>query len=172
MFLFAGTIRDNIAFGRPGATEAEILAAAAAANVDEFADRLPDGYHSRIGERGVRLSGGQQQRISIARAILKNSSILVLDEATSSVDAETEGLIHEALDRLTKERTTLVIAHRMATVGRADRIVVLRDNAVAAAGTHDELLEQGGWYADMVQRQQLNTRWRLIGKALQSDGPR
>lgn len=128
VFLFAGTIHDNIAFGRPGATEAEILAAARAANVDEFANHLPDGYDSRIGERGVRLSGGQQQRISIARAILKDSSSLVLDEATSSVDAETEGLIHEALDRLTRERTTLVIAHRMATVRRADRITPPRDS--------------------------------------------
>jgi ABC-type multidrug transport system fused ATPase/permease subunit len=172
VFLFAGTIRDNIAFGRPGATEAEILAAASAANVDEFANRLPDGYDARIGERGVRLSGGQQQRISIARAILKDSSILVLDEATSSVDAETEGLIHEALDRLTTERTTLVIAHRMATVRRADRIVVLRHNTVAAAGTHDELLDRGGWYADMIQRQELNTRWRLeSGAGHGSDGP-
>jgi len=161
VFLFAGTIRDNIAFGEPSATEEQIVEAAHAANVDEFASRLPDGYDSMIGERGTRLSGGQQQRISIARAILKNSPILILDEATSSVDAETEGLIHEALDLLTKERTTLVIAHRLATVRRADRIVVLRNNTVAATGTHDELLDHGGWYADMVRRQELNTRWKL-----------
>ncbi|HCU73514.1 MAG: ABC transporter permease [Chloroflexi bacterium] len=161
VFLFAGTIRDNIAFGLPNATEEQFVEAARAANVDEFTSRLPDGYDSMIGERGVRLSGGQQQRISIARAILKNSPILILDEATSSVDAETEGLIHEALDRLTKERTTLVIAHRLATVRRADRIVVLRANTVAANGTHDELLDQGGWYADMVRRQEMNTHWKL-----------
>ncbi len=161
VFLFAGTIRDNIAFGRPGATEEEILEAARAANVDEFAERLPNGYDSRIGERGVRLSGGQQQRISIARAVLKDAPILILDEATSSVDAETEALIQEALDRLTLRRTTLVIAHRLATVRRADRIIVLRDGRVAAAGSHDDLVAAGGWYADMVRRQQLSARWRL-----------
>ncbi len=168
VFLFSGSIRDNIAFGRPDATEDEILEAAHAANVDEFAGRLPDGYASRVGERGVRLSGGQQQRISIARAVLKNAPILILDEATSSVDAETEGLIHEALDQLTKERTTLVIAHRLATVQRADRIVVLQDGQVSAIGTHEELIDRQGWYSDMVQRQQLNARWKLdSGSALE-----
>ena len=165
VFLFAGTIRDNIAFGRPGASEEEILAAARAANVDEFAERLPDGYDAGIGERGVRLSGGQQQRISIARAVLKDAPILILDEATSSVDAETEALIQEALDRLTLRRTTLVIAHRLATVRRADRIVVLRDGQVTAADSHDDLLAQGGWYADMVSRQELSSRWRLESAA-------
>ena len=165
VFLFAGTIRDNIAFGRPGATEEEILEAARAANVDEFAERLPFGYDSRVGERGVRLSGGQQQRISIARAVLKDAPILILDEATSSVDAETEALIQEALDRLTLRRTTLVIAHRLATVRRADRIIVLRNGQVAAAGSHDELVAHGGWYADMVRRQQLSARWRLESAA-------
>ena len=161
VFLFSGSIRDNIAFGRPDATEDEIMEAAHAANVDEFACRLPDGYSSRVGERGVRLSGGQQQRISIARAVMKDAPILILDEATSSVDAETEGLIHEALDQLTKERTTLVIAHRLATVQRADRIVVLQEGKVSAIGTHEELIDRQGWYSDMVQRQQLNARWKL-----------
>ena len=165
VFLFAGTIRDNIAFGRPGASEEDILAAARAANVDEFAQRLPNGYDSLVGERGVRLSGGQQQRISIARAILKDAPILILDEATSSVDAETEALIQEAIDRLTLRRTTLVIAHRLATVRRADRIVVLRDGQVAAAASHDDLLAQGGWYADMVSRQELSARWKLESAA-------
>ena len=165
VFLFAGSIRDNIAFGRPGASEDDILAAARAANVDEFAERLPQGYDSRIGERGVRLSGGQQQRISIARAILKDAPILIMDEATSSVDAETEALIQEALDRLTMRRTTLVIAHRLATVRRADRIVVLRNGQVAAAASHDDLLAQGGWYADMVGRQELSARWQLESAA-------
>ena len=165
VFLFAGSIRDNIAFGRPGASDDDILAAARAANVDEFAERLPQGYNSRIGERGVRLSGGQQQRISIARAILKDAPILIMDEATSSVDAETEALIQEALDRLTMRRTTLVIAHRLATVRRADRIVVLRNGQVAAAASHDDLLAQGGWYADMVGRQELSARWQLESAA-------
>ena len=165
VFLFAGSIRDNIAFGRPGASDDDILAAARAANVDEFAERLPQGYNSRIGERGVRLSGGQQQRISIARAILKDAPILIMDEATSSVDAETEALIQEALDRLTMRRTTLVIAHRLATVRRADRIIVLRNGQVAAAASHDDLLAQGGWYADMVGRQELSARWRLESAA-------
>ena len=165
VFLFAGSIRDNIAFGRPGASEDDILAAARAANVDEFAERLPQGYDSRIGERGVRLSGGQQQRISIARAILKDAPILIMDEATSSVDAETEALIQEALDRLTLRRTTLVIAHRLATVRRADRIIVLRNGQVAAAASHDDLLAQGGWYADMVSRQELSARWQLESAA-------
>ena len=165
VFLFAGSIRDNIAFGRPGASEDDILAAARAANVDEFAERLPQGYDSRIGERGVRLSGGQQQRISIARAILKDAPILIMDEATSSVDAETEALIQEALDRLTIRRTTLVIAHRLATVRRADRIIVLRNGQVAAAASHDDLLAQGGWYADMVGRQELSARWQLESAA-------
>ena len=165
VFLFAGSIRDNIAFGRPGASEDDILAAARAANVDEFAERLPQGYDSRIGERGVRLSGGQQQRISIARAILKDAPILIMDEATSSVDAETEALIQEALDRLTMRRTTLVIAHRLATVRRADRIIVLRNGQVAAAASHDDLLAQGGWYADMVGRQELSARWQLESAA-------
>ena len=165
VFLFAGRIRDNIAFGRPGASEDDILAAARAANVDEFAERLPQGYDSRIGERGVRLSGGQQQRISIARAILKDAPILIMDEATSSVDAETEALIQEALDRLTMRRTTLVIAHRLATVRRADRIIVLRNGQVAAAASHDDLLAQGGWYADMVGRQELSARWQLESAA-------
>ena len=165
VFLFAGSIRDNIAFGRPGASDDDILAAARAANVDEFAERLPQGYNSRIGERGVRLSGGQQQRISIARAILKDAPILIMDEATSSVDAETEALIQEALDRLTLRRTTLVIAHRLATVRRADRIIVLRNGQVAAAASHDDLLAQGGWYADMVGRQELSARWQLESAA-------
>lgn len=161
VFLFEGTIWGNIQFGRPDASEDEILAAAKAANVDEFAERFPDGYQSRIGERGVRLSGGQKQRISIARAILKDAPILILDEATSSVDVETEGLIQEALSRLTRDRTTIVIAHRLSTVRRSDRIVVLRDGRVAEDGSHDELIARDGWYADMVQRQELNRDWRL-----------
>lgn len=161
VFLFEGSIWDNIAFGRPGASDADILAAARAANVDEFAERLPGGYNARVGERGVRLSGGQQQRISIARSILKDAPILILDEATSSVDTETEGLIQESLSQLTKGRTTIVIAHRLSTVRSADLIVGLADGTVAETGSHDELLEQGGWYARMYEIQAGTARWRL-----------
>ena len=161
VFLFEGSIWDNIAFGRPGATDADILAAARAANVDEFAERLPGGYNARVGERGVRLSGGQQQRISIARSILKDAPILILDEATSSVDTETEGLIQESLSQLTKGRTTIVIAHRLSTVRNADLIVGLADGTVAETGAHDELLAQGGWYARMYEIQAGTARWRL-----------
>ncbi len=161
VFLFEGSIWENILFGRPTATEAEVMAAARAANVDEFADRLPGGYHSRIGERGVRLSGGQQQRISIARAILKDAPILILDEATSSVDAETESFIQQAISRLTQGRTTIVIAHRLSTVRGADRIVGLADGIVAESGTHEELAATGGWYARMYEIQAGAARWRL-----------
>ena len=161
VFLFEGSIWDNIAFGRPEATDAEILAAARAANVDEFAERLPGGYDARVGERGVRLSGGQQQRISIARSILKDAPILILDEATSSVDTETESLIQESLSQLTKGRTTIVIAHRLSTVRRADLIVGLADGTVAETGSHDELLAQGGWYARMNEIQAGTARWQL-----------
>ncbi|MCY4113224.1 MAG: ABC transporter ATP-binding protein [Chloroflexi bacterium] len=161
VFLFEGSIWDNIAFGRPGATDAEILAAARAANVDEFAERLPGGYDARVGERGVRLSGGQQQRISIARSILKDAPILILDEATSSVDTETEGLIQESLSQLTKGRTTIVIAHRLSTVRSADHIVGLADGRVAETGSHDELLAQGGWYARMYEIQAGTALWQI-----------
>lgn len=161
VFLFEGSIWENIAFGRPGASDAEILAAARAANVDEFAERLPGGYDARVGERGVRLSGGQQQRISIARSILKDAPILILDEATSSVDTETESLIQESLSKLTKGRTTIVIAHRLSTVRRADLIVGLADGTVAEMGSHDELLAQGGWYARMYEIQAGTARWQL-----------
>ena len=161
VFLFEGSIWDNIAFGRPDASDADILAAAHAANVNEFAERLPGGYDARVGERGVRLSGGQQQRISIARSILKDAPILILDEATSSVDTETEGLIQESLSKLTKGRTTIVIAHRLSTVRRADHIVGLADGSVAESGTHDELIAQGGWYARMHEIQAGTARWQL-----------
>ncbi len=167
VFLFEGSIWSNIAFGRPGASREEILAAARAANVDEFAERLADGYDSRVGERGVRLSGGQQQRIAIARALLKDAPILILDEATSSVDAETEGLIQEALARLTRQRTTLVIAHRLSTVRRADQIVVLDHGRVAEIGAHDPLMDSGGWYARMVEAQDAHRRWQLASDAME-----
>jgi ATP-binding cassette subfamily B protein len=148
-FLFYGTVRDNIAYGSPGATDEEIRAAAKAAEADEFVRNLPDGYDTMVGERGVKLSGGQRQRVAIARAILKDPAILVLDEATSDVDTETEMLIQRSLDRLTEDRTTLVIAHRLSTIKDADQIIVLDDGRVVERGTHDSLLDEDGLYANL-----------------------
>ncbi|WP_058826015.1 ABC transporter ATP-binding protein [Haloferax sp. Q22] len=149
VYLFDGTVRENLLYGAFDASEPEMVAAASAAEAHEFVSRLPDGYDTRIGERGVKLSGGQRQRLSIARAMLQNPRILVLDEATSAVDTETELLIQRALDRLSAGRTTLVIAHRLSTVRRADAIVVLDEGEVVESGTHDELVELGGLYATL-----------------------
>ena len=135
VFLFHGTVRQNIAFGRPDASADELVQAAQAANAHEFIIDLSDGYDTIIGERGVRLSGGQKQRISIARALLKDAPILILDEATSSVDTETEWQIQQALNRLTHNRTTLVIAHRLSTIRHADKIVVLDSGRIVETGT-------------------------------------
>jgi ATP-binding cassette subfamily B protein/subfamily B ATP-binding cassette protein MsbA len=164
VFLFHGTVRENLAFARPDASEAEIIAAARAANAHAFILLLPGGYDARIGERGVRLSGGEKQRLSIARALLKDAPILVLDEATSSVDAETEGLIQEALARLTINRTTLVIAHRLSTIRSADRIVVLHDGRAAEVGRHDELMALGGLYAAMERAHRTSRQWTVPGQ--------
>lgn len=155
VFLFHGNVRDNILFGRPDAAEAEVIAAARAANADEFIERLPEGYDTMIGERGIKLSGGQKQRLSIARAILKDSPILIMDEATSAVDTETELVIQQALERLMVGRTTIVIAHRLSTIRNADCIVVLEGNGIAETGTHDELLARRGlyWKLSTVQQQ-------------------
>jgi subfamily B ATP-binding cassette protein MsbA len=145
--LFAGTVRDNIAYGRPDATDAEIEAAARAANADEFIEQLPNGYRTLVGERGTTLSGGQQQRIAIARAILRDPRILILDEATSSLDTHSERLVQEALDKLMVNRTTLVIAHRLTTVRNADVILFLERGAVVEMGRHEELMALGGRYS-------------------------
>jgi ATP-binding cassette subfamily B protein/subfamily B ATP-binding cassette protein MsbA len=141
VFLFYGTVRENILFGRPDATEAELVAAAQAANAHEFIRQLPDGYDTLIGERGVKLSGGQKQRLSIARAVLKDAPILILDEATSAVDTETELLIQQALERLMRGRTTIIIAHRLSTVRSADQIVVLEEKSIREQGTHGQLMQ-------------------------------
>ncbi len=151
--LFHGPIWKNIAYGRPGATRAEIIKAAQLANADEFIDKMPQGYDTLVGERGVTLSGGQRQRIAIARAVIRNTPILLLDEPTSGLDAASEQLVFEALGRLMKGKTCMVIAHHLATIRSADVIYVVRDGAIAEQGTHDELLEKGGLYAELHELQ-------------------
>lgn len=153
VFLFHGTARENILFGREDATDEEIISAAKVANAHDFIMALPKGYDTMIGERGVKLSGGQKQRLSIARAVLKNAPILILDEATSAVDTETEQLIQEALERLMVGRTTIMIAHRLSTIRKADQIVVLDDKCIAEAGSHAQLMAQRGLYWRLNQVQ-------------------
>ncbi|WP_299089433.1 ABC transporter ATP-binding protein [uncultured Metabacillus sp.] len=149
VFLFTGTLRENIAYGKLDATQEEIEAAAKRAHLESFIDSLPFGYETQIGERGLKLSGGQKQRIAIARMFLKNPPILILDEATSALDTETELIIQKALTELSKNRTTLVIAHRLATIRNADRIVVVTENGIAEEGKHDDLIEQNGIFANL-----------------------
>jgi len=152
-FLFNGTLRENILFGRLEASEEELTQAARAANCDEFIARLPEGYASRVGERGVKLSVGEKQRVSIARALLKNAPLLILDEATASVDTATERLIQEALERLMANRTRFVSAHRLSTIRRADQILVLRHGEIIERGTHEELLSRNGLYSKLARIQ-------------------
>ncbi len=149
VFLFTGTLKENIAYGNLAATDEEIYEAARRAHMEEFINELPDGYETQIGERGLKLSGGQKQRIAIARMFLKNPPILILDEATSALDTETERIIQASLNELAKDRTTLVVAHRLATIRDADRIMVVTKNGIEEQGTHDELLAQNGMFAKL-----------------------
>jgi subfamily B ATP-binding cassette protein MsbA len=152
-FLFDGTIRENVAFSRPDATEEMILEACRIARVDEFAEGFENKYETLIGERGVRLSGGQRQRLSIARAILADPRILILDEATSSLDSESEQMIQQGLSHLMTGRTTFVIAHRLSTIRRADLILVMEEGRIVERGTHDSLLAAGGRYHELYTKQ-------------------
>ena len=155
VFLFAGTIRENIRYGRPDATDDEVVLAAIRASIHEDILQMPNGYDSYVGERGVMLSGGQKQRISIARVFLKNPPILVLDEATSALDSVTEAAIQASLEQLSENRTTVVVAHRLSTVRRAHRIAVIRGEGIAECGTHEELMEKNGHYAALWKAQNL-----------------
>ena len=149
--LFATSIYENILYGKEGATEGEIMEAAKLANAHSFISGLPEGYSTRVGERGVQLSGGQKQRVAIARAILKNPSILLLDEATSALDVESERIVQQALDRLMKNRTTVVVAHRLSTIKNADVIAVVKNGMIVEKGKHDSLISiKDGFYASLV----------------------
>jgi subfamily B ATP-binding cassette protein MsbA len=147
--LFRAPVWQNIAYGRPEARRAEIVRAAELANADEFIKEMPDGYDTMVGERGVTLSGGQRQRIAIARAVIRNAPILILDEPTSGLDAKSEQAVMEALERLMKDKTSIVIAHHLGTILHADTIFVMKDHALVEQGTHDELLAAGGFYSEL-----------------------
>ncbi len=149
VFLYAGTIGENIRYGKPDATEEEMIAAARKARIHDFIDGLPDKYNTYVGERGIRLSGGQKQRVSIARVFLKNPPVLILDEATSSLDTKTEKEIQHSLEELAKGRTTLIIAHRLSTIRNASRILVITKDGIAEQGTHEELMAVKGIYSDL-----------------------
>lgn len=149
VYLFVGTVMDNIRYGKPGASEEEVIEAAKNANAHDFIMALPDGYHTDIGQRGVKLSGGQKQRLSIARVFLKNPPILIFDEATSALDNESEKVVQESLEKLARNRTTFVIAHRLSTIRNAQKILVLTDTGIEEEGTHQELLEKNGIYAKL-----------------------
>ncbi len=151
VYLFSGTVKENIEYGKPGATEEEIREAARLAGAEEFIDKLPDGFNTYVGERGVKLSGGQKQRISIARVFLKNPKILILDEATSALDNESEHLVQKSLELLAKGRTTITVAHRLTTIKNADTILVITKDGISESGSHRELTEKGGLYASMYK---------------------
>ena len=159
-FLFSGTIAENIAYGRPDATPEEIMAAAKIANAHEFVMNKPDGYDEQVGERGDRISGGEKQRVCIARAILHDPAILILDEATASVDLETEQQIQEAIARLIKGRTTFAIAHRLSTLRNAHKLIVLDEGKIVESGTHDELTAKKGVYAHLLS---IHRKTSMIG---------
>jgi ATP-binding cassette, subfamily B, bacterial MsbA len=153
VFLFRGTVRDNIAFGRPQASEDQVIAAAKAAHAHDFIMACPQGYDTPVGERGLQLSGGQRQRIAVARALIKDAPIILLDEATASLDSESERLVQDAIAHLCQGRTTIVVAHRLHTITHADRILVVEDGAVVEAGRHDELIRKSGRYASFFRLQ-------------------
>ena len=159
--LFDNTVMENIRIGKKGATDDEVIKAAKQAKCDEFIKNLPEGYNTHIGENGCNLSGGERQRISIARAILKNSPVILLDEATASLDAENETEIQEAISKLVKNKTVLIIAHRMRTVTNADKIVLLKDGVVKEQGSPKELLGKNSIFKDMVNKQQESMEWKL-----------
>ena len=161
--LFDDTVMENIRLGRRGASDAEVMAAAKAANCEEFVNKLPQGYQTPIGENGAKLSGGERQRISIARALLKDAPIVLLDEATASLDVENETKVQGALSRLLTGKTVLVIAHRMRTVAGADHIVVLKDGRVEQQGSPKELMAEGGLFRHMVELQSQSSQWQLSG---------
>jgi len=166
-FLFFGTVAENIAYGKPDASREDVIAAARAAHAHEFILRLPQGYDSIVGERGQGLSGGERQRISIARALLINPRILIMDEATSAVDTETEKEIQRALENLVKGRTTIAIAHRLSTLRKADRLVVMDRGQIVEIGNHDELMEARGAYWRLYQAQLRNAE-RVAGEEAQA----
>jgi ATP-binding cassette subfamily B protein len=151
--LFHGPVWHNIAYGKPEATRSEILRAAELANAHEFIEKMPEGYDTIVGERGVTLSGGQRQRIAIARAVIRNTPILILDEPSSGLDAASEKLVFEALDRLMENRTAIVIAHRLSTIQRADVIFVVNDGQIVESGRHEDLVRSGGLYAELYELQ-------------------
>ena len=169
-YLFNGTVLDNIRYAKPDATFEEIVNAAKTANCHDFITRMPDGYNTVVGERGYNLSGGERQRIAIARAILHDPKILILDEATASLDTQTEKQIQDALDRLIKGRTTIAIAHRLSTLSNADRLIVLKKGRVAEIGTHTELLQSKGVYYELVMAQKQTARLRKSEAAVPAMG--